>query len=244
MPGNNVEEILRTLEYIRGLTEQGRKEMAHMWNYIGTFGFYIFLGSFAGAIFNEWRIWIWALPFAFLFSTGPSLGWTKSLVTWAVASGLVVLLASVLTEPLLVIFAVVVLAALGFSVLYGTASKEERRKRSFTVAPRLGVFWGIIMSGVAVNIFSLAKVSGMNMAAINSLLWPFATGVGYLITGFFTSREFVILGLLAIFGVPVIYAVVPELTFLFYGLIGLLIGIFAIRLRLTRERSEEEVQLT
>lgn len=245
VPKKEVSEILKTLEYIRGLTEQGRKEMAHMWNYIGTFGFYIFVGSFAGTIFHEWRVWVWALPFAFIFSTGPSLGWVKCILTWGILSAVVWLLSKVVTDPLPFIFILILLAFVGFTFLYRTSGHGRKKKRAFTVAPRLGTFWGILMGGTAVNIFALAQSPSMNQTALNSvssIIWPFATGIGYLITGFFTSKEFVILGLLTIFGIPIVFAVAPNLTFTFYGIIGLLIGIFGIRLRLHSEREAKEVE--
>jgi len=242
VPQKEVKEILKTLQYIRGLTEQGKKEMAHMWNYIGAFGFYLFVGSFAGVIFNEWRVWVWALPFAFFFSTGPHLGWLKSFITWSVISGIVVLLAKVLSDALLFMFLLIVLAFLGFSFLYGTLKEHKRRGKAFTVAPRIGAFWGILMGGVAVNIVALSKVPGMDQAAINSILWPFAAGVGYLITGFFTAKEFVYIGLLLIFGSPIVFVVAPQLSFAFLGVIGLLIGILGIKLMLYQKKEEKEVE--
>ncbi len=233
MKENDMKEILKTIEYLRALTEEGRKEMAHMWNYISTFGFYVFVCSFVGSLFNEWRVWFWALPVAFILSTGPSVGWFRSLFTWIPITGIVVALAYVLKNPMVFVLLVVALVALGFTFLY---SKDEKRRmtRKFTLAPKIGVFWGILMGGVAVNIFALAHFYGVNQGALHAILWPFATGVGYLITGFFTSKEFAYLGIVTIFGVPIVFVVNPYWTFLLFGVIGLLIGIVGLRLKFSQ----------
>ncbi len=233
---NEVNDILNTLEYIRGLAAQGKREMAHMWNYISAFGFYIFLGSFSGALFGEWRMWVWALPVAFFLSTGPSLGWIKSFLTWVLVSAAVVFAASLVKNVVLIIAIVIVGAAIGISFLYRTLPQEMKRKKAFTVAPRLGIFWGILMGGTAFNVSCLATVKGVNTDVVQTLLWPFATGIGYLITGFFTAREFTVLGLLAIFGVPIVFLVTPSFTYVFFGLIGLAVGVIGIKLRLESKR--------
>lgn len=230
--GKELDDILRTLEYIKGLTHQGKKEMAHMWNYISTFGFYIFLGSFVESFLNEGRIWIWAFPFALFFSTGPSLGWLKSLFTWSLLSVLVLLFLKFLSGGLLFIFIVVLLFFLGFLFLYGTSSRRVK-KVPFTVAPRLGVFWVILIAGVFINLYSLSSVQNIKIGVIQNIFWPFSTGIGYLITGFFTSWEFIVIGLLAIFIIPIVFYFLPQLTLAFYGILGLLIGLVAIKLRIS-----------
>jgi len=240
MKENKVDEILKTLEYIRALTEQGKREMAHMWNYIGTFGFYVFVGSFGEVLFNEWRLWWWALPVAFFFSTAPHLGWIKSFLTWGILTVASFLLIEILKEPMLYIFLITLLAFFGFSFLYGTARRVKGRKRAFTVAPRLGIFWGILMAGTAFNFFSMARNPQADLFLISSHLWPFATGVGYVITGFFTTKEFIYLGLLTIFGVPLVFTLKPTWVAAYFGLIGLAIGILGIKLRFYHEKIEEE----
>jgi hypothetical protein len=240
MKENSMNDILKTLQYIRALTEQGKREMAHMWNYIGTFGFYVFVGSFGEVIFNKWKIWWWALPVAFFFSTAPHLGWIKSFLTWSILTLVVFLLTKVLQEPMIFIILLFLLAFLGFSFLYGTVRKrKERRKRAFTVAPRLGIFWGILMAGTAFNFFSMARNPQTDLFVLSSHLWPFATGVGYLITGFFTTKELIYLGLLTIFGVPIVFTINPNWVMPYFGLIGLAIGILGIKLRFYEERIKD-----
>jgi len=180
--------------------------------------------------------WVWALPVAFFLSTGPSLGWIKSFLTWVLISAAVVLAASLVKSIVLVIAIVIIGAAIGFNFLYGTAPQAKEKKKAFTVAPRLGIFWGILMGGTAFNVSCLATVKDVNTDVVQILLWPFATGIGYLITGFFTAREFTVLGLLAIFGVPIVFLVAPSYTYVFFGLIGLAVGLIGIKLRLESKR--------
>ncbi len=235
MQERQVDEILQTLEYIKALAAQGRKEMAHMWNYISAFGFYIAVCSLSGALFGYWKMWFIALPFAFVLSTGPDLGWIKSIITWAALTFVTRMLIRAIHNAVLDVVVLLIAIFLGFAFLYGT-KKEERSHRAFTVAPRIGIFWGILMGATAFNIACLGKVLGSDIHLVEPVVWPFATGIGYLVTGFFTTWEFIVLGLITIFGVPIVYAIAPNLTYVFYGIIGLLMGLIGFRLKLTAGR--------
>ncbi len=229
----NLEDVLQTLDVLKLVAMKGRGEVREFARYMTIWGAYATLNTFLTAVLG-WNVWWPLLYVAFLTTTGPVVGWPLSLVTWALA-GLIPLLVWTWTGMgWLTILCIIATAVLAYLFLYGIAVKKGRiqpRPLKVMIAPKIGWAWGILMGGMGLifSIFVRRLPSDLPWDFLSMVLWGYALGIGLFISGIL-APGFFWLGILGIFGIPLATAIHTTLGVWAYLVIAALMTAYSFSL--------------
>ena len=231
MERKEVKEIMETIDVLKVLAERGKQELKGFAIYMIVFGFYTALNVSITFITNKYSLWFETLPLAFFLCTIHVSGFMISLISWSVVALVFFLCAYVFKLSLLfTILILVVLSAIAFNIIYGYRyrKKEKEVRVRYPIISRIGIFWGIIMAGMAIFYVVSGNVAGWkNVSHLSTLYWGYATGVGFLISGFI-APFFYILGMLEFVLVPFLALKSLSLAYIAFGFLGFLMGIYGV----------------
>ncbi len=230
----NVAEILETVDVLKLVMQRGRQELHGFSWYMIVWGLYSAI-NLAATVFWNLDLWIWLLFVAFFVTTIPVAGLLWSLVAWGLSGALTYAAWTLSHHGGLVLLAIVLTASLSYLGLYHLAIRQGRyRPLPFRVAlaPRISWGWGVVMAGMALVFGNLARiVPDPHLGTLSLTLWGYALGVGLFLSGLL-HPGFFLLGVAAIFGIPLATFANPLLGTWAFILIALAMAGFGVYLRL------------
>jgi len=238
--------LVDTVDVLRLLTLRGRRELREFTTYMVVFGLYPAVNIAAHLGLGR-AFWLESLLVAFWVVTLPVAGVVLPSVVWAAVVGLTYGTYVGTQSGIATLLVLVAGIFGGMSLLYGYAHWKGRyrpaRPWRLSVAPKVGWAWGVVMGGMGLLQGVLERHHGLT-GADSVVLWGYAMGVGLFISGIM-APGFFYLGLLGIFGVPLLSLWTVRGAYGLHGLMGLLMALYALWLRRgTAEAAESELGFT
>lgn len=236
-----LQELLQTVDILKLLVLKGREEVREFARYMVIWGLYAAVNLAAEVFFNL-SFWYPLLYVAFFATTVPVAGWALSALAWSLAAIFSYGVFRLTHLTWLTILAIALSATLSYAYLYAQAIRKNRYQPvpfKLALAPKIGWSWGILMAGMAIVFISILRhVPESHTTAVSMILWGYALGVGLFISGILAPGFFV-LGILAIFGIPLASSVNPTVGVIAYLVIALLMaGYGGVLLRKTPSKQE------
>lgn len=234
MKDADLRTLLDTVDVLRLLALRGRQEVREFAWWMVVFGGYMAVNV---AVHILWgRPYWFELSFvAFWLATVPVAGFILPSFVWPVAAGLTYGVYAWSRSGVITVGACVLAISLGLMTLYGYGIRTGRyrpaRLLKLSIAPKVGWSWGVVMGGMAILQEVLRRHSGLD-AGDHVALWGYAAGLGLFISGILAPGFFV-LGVVGIFGIPLLSLWTLRGAYLMHGGLGLLMALYALWLRQT-----------
>jgi len=95
------------------------------------------------------------------------------------------------------------------------------------LAPKIGIFWGVVMASMIVLSNLVYTKTGYGSGDLMYGMWGYALGIAMFISGII-APGFFIMGLIAAFGIPLLCFFSMEAGMALYGLVALLMALYGI----------------
>ena len=224
-----VQELLKTIDVLKLLSEKGKGEVKGFAWYMVVWGFYGFINILVSLLFGK-LLWIPLTLPAFWLTTIPVGGWGMSTLCWGILSAIVFglgIFTNINTGFLIGIGAFGATFNYWFLYRYAIQKKKLIPSPRTSIAPKIGVFWGIMMLGMVILVNLIYAKTGATGADVYFGMWGYAIGMAMFISGII-APGFYIIGLVAGFGVPIVCFFSGEAGMALYGIVTLLMGIYGL----------------
>ncbi|HDI82479.1 MAG TPA: hypothetical protein ENF18_01650 [candidate division WOR-3 bacterium] len=229
MEEKEVQELLSTIDVLKLLIDRGRDERKGFAWYMVVWGFYGFI-NIVIAMFLGKLLWgPLTLP-AFWLTTVPVAGWGLSTLCWGILSAVVFGLGYFAHVNSGILIAIIVAGAIfnyAFLYRYGIMKGRLKPLPKTSVAPKIGIFWGVVMASMIVLSNLVYVKTGYAGGDLIYGMWGYALGIAMFISGII-APGFFIMGLIAAFGIPLMCVFSMEAGMALYGLVALLMALYGI----------------
>ncbi len=225
MDRREIEQLLETIDILRLLARKGSDELAHFSDYLVAWGGYIFFNMLS-VQFLKRGFWGETLFIPPMLAMARRVGWMKSILIWMwgyiIMYGTYLLTHSMSLTIIATTAAFIILTVVGYMV----SRKKGERSPTFTLSPYVGITWGVIWT----SLWFLIALFPPGDSLLQDALANYGAGIGLFITGIL-YRGFVLMGLYALFVLPLILKFLPGIYPTAYALIGLMMIIMGYRIR-------------
>ncbi len=229
MEEKKVQELLSTIDVLKLLIDRGRNERKGFAWYMVVWGFYGFINIILAMFFGKLLWGPLTLP-ALWLTTFPVAGWGMSTLCWGILSALVFGLGYFAHVNIGILIAITVAGAVfNYKYLYRYGLRKGILKPlpRTALAPKIGIFWGVVMASMIVLSNLVYVKTGYAGGDLIYGMWGYALGIAMFISGIIAPGFFVI-GLIAAFGIPLLCFFSMEAGMALYGLVALLMALYGI----------------
>ncbi len=225
MDRKEVEQLMETIDVLRMLARKGSAELAHFADYMMAWGGYVFFNMLSVQLLGRgfWGETLFIPPMIAMVRTA---GWIKSILVWVwgyvIMYGTYFLTHSITLTIIATVIAFILLTAIGYAI----SRREWEGTFIFTLSPYVGITWGVIWT----SLWFMLALFPPESTALQNALANYGAGVGLFITGIL-HRGFILMGLYALFILPLILKFLPDLYPTGYALIGLMMMVMGYRIR-------------
>lgn len=232
MKDADLRTLLDTVDVLRLLALRGRQELQEFAWWLVIFGLYTTVNVTAHVLWGR-AYWAESLFIALWLATAPVAGFILPLLVWLAAAGLTYEVYVWTRSGILALGTLLGTIVLGIGLLYGYGTRTGRYRPAqplkLSIAPKVGWSWGVIMGGMALLQEVLERHGGLETGDYVAL-WGYAIGLGLFVSGILVPGFFV-LGIVGIFGIPLVSLWTVRGAYLMYGGLALLMALYAWRLR-------------
>ncbi|GBC84361.1 hypothetical protein HRbin11_00786 [bacterium HR11] len=230
----DLQALIDTVDVLRLLALRGRQEVREFTRWLVVFGVYMCVNVVVHVLWGR-PYWFESLFPAFWLATVPVAGFLLPSLVWPAAAGLTYGAYTWSRSGVITVGVSVLAIALGLIAIYGygvwTGRYRPARPLKLSIAPKVGWSWSVVMGGMALLQAVLRRHGGLD-AGDYAALWGYAAGLGLFISGIMAPGFFV-LGVVGIWGIPLLSLWTPQGAYLMHGGLGLLMALYALWLRRT-----------
>ncbi len=216
MDRKEIQQLLETIDILRMLARRGSAELSHMADHMIAWGGYIFFNMLAAQILGR-GFWGETLFIPPMIVMAKSEGWLKAISLWI--WGYVVMYgAYALTHSIAITMVATLVAFMLLTIIrYRVFRRQDTTPFRFTLSPYVGITWGVIWASLWL-MMALFQPQNPNL---QNALFNFGVGMGLFITGIL-HKGFAIMGIYALFVLPLILKFFPALYPAGVAVIGLM----------------------
>jgi len=216
MNRKEIEQLMETIDVLRMLARKGSAELSHLADYMMAWGGYIFFNMLSVQFLGR-GFWGETLFIPPMIALSRTIGWLKSVLIWV--WGYIIMYGTYfLTHSVTLTIIATVIAFITLTIIGYTISRQGNEKPFvFTLSPYVGITWGVIWTSLW---FLIALFPPEDSSFLNALA-NYGVGIGLFITGIL-HRGFILMGIYALFVLPLILKFLPGLYPTGYALIGLM----------------------
>jgi len=244
---DEIKKVIETIDALKILQMKGEKEkreygrISLIWG-IGIGLIFIYYGfnfRFLGELF-----WLYDIYVCSFFHFVKISGFVISFIYWGSAFFITTIIYFFTKNYSFLLFFYVLISTFGYLILYNFGIKKEVLKDfvpfKISIGSKIGLTWGLITMGMGISFYSILKILIKNNINIDFsflflILFGYVMGVGIFISGLIENMFFII-GLIGIFGIPILTLINLKLGYLTASIVSFLCAIVGLKIYLRREK--------